>query len=227
MEAVLFDLDETLCTFRVSGQHVIEDAFDAVGIEPCFALADYHRAWDRHIGDSIGLRDLRRRCFVDLVEAADHDPELAVELEAAYDARRDPAGVEPLPGAREAVAALAEDYRLGLVTNGHPEPQRAKLAAIELESVFETVVFGGYDVPAKPAPDPFARALDELDTAADRAVHIGNSLSSDVAGARSAGLTSVWLRAPDAAAGAATRPDYVVESLSELADRPWQAGSST
>lgn len=223
VDTLLFDLDGTLCTYRVSGQVLIEDAFEAVGIERCFSLADYHRAWDRHIDAGLGLRELRRRCFTDLVEAAGYDRELAVELEAAYYDRRDPAGVEALPGAREVVSSLAGAYRLGVVTNGHPEPQRAKLGAIELESAFETVVFGGYDVPAKPATAPFERALADLDTTPDRAVHIGNSLSSDVAGAKAAGLTAVWLREGDSPGDHAVRPDHVVESLAALVERPWRS----
>jgi putative hydrolase of the HAD superfamily len=225
VDAVLFDLDGTLCTYRVSGQAVIEGAFEAIGVEPCFSVADYHRVWDRDIGESDDLRDLRLRCFSDLVEAAGHDPELGVELEAAYDARRDPADVRALPGAREAVRALAGEYPLGLVTNGHPEPQRAKLAAIGLEATFESVVFGGYDVPAKPAPDPFERVLADLGVEPARAVHVGNSLASDVAGARAAGLTSVWLREPDATAKPVASPDHVVDSLSALVERPWSTSS--
>lgn len=223
MDAVLFDLDDTLCRFRVSGQAVLEQAFDAIGHEPCFTLADYHGAWDRHVGDADGLRELRRRCFTELVESAGHDRSLGIELERAYDGIRDPTDVEPLPGAREVVTALGEDYRLGLVTNGHPEPQQAKLAAIALEDHFETVVYGGYDVPPKPAPDPFERVLSTLDVAAADAVHIGNSLGSDVAGARTAGLRSVWLRQPDAPDDPPAQPDDVVDSLVELVELPWVA----
>lgn len=221
MDAVLFDLDDTLCGYRVSGRELLARAFEAVAIEPCFSVAEYHAAYETHLDASDGMRDLRRRCFTELVEAAGHDPALGVALEAAYAESRDHGDVRALPGARAAVATLAEDHRLGLVTNGAPEMQRTKLDAIGLAECFETAVFGGFDVPAKPAPDPFERALADLDLGADRAVAVGNSIETDVAGAKAAGLRAVWLRNRRDADAPAIQPDYVVDSLAELAERPW------
>lgn len=58
---------------------------------------------------------------------------------------------------------------------------------------FETVVFVGYDVAAKPDPEPFYTALDALDVEVEHTVKIGKLLESDVTGAHNAGLRSVWL----------------------------------
>ena len=82
---------------------------------------------------------------------------------------------------------------VGVVTNGAPEMQQAKLRGLGLDNAFETVVHAGYDALAKPHPEPFERALDSLDADPSQAVHVGNSLSSDVAGAHAAGLDSAWL----------------------------------
>src|SRR5699024_9714395 len=109
---------------------------------------------------------------------------------------------------------------VGVVTNGPPEMQSDKLAALGLDDAFETVVHAGYDAPAKPDPEPFHRALSALDGEPASAVHIGNSLSSDVAGAQAAGLRSVWLddgSTPDPV------PDHTLASMEELANPPWRA----
>jgi 2-haloacid dehalogenase len=45
----------------------------------------------------------------------------------------------------------------------------------------------------KPASPIFRRALESLGLAADEVVHVGDSLTADVAGARAAGIASIWV----------------------------------
>jgi HAD superfamily hydrolase (TIGR01509 family) len=219
--AVLFDLDDTLCRYRRGGAELLSIAFERVGVEPLFTLEAYHERYPEFVDETEGIRDLRRACFVALAEEAGHDPEVGRAIEAAFADERDHGDVEPLPGARQAVETLAGDHRLGLVTNGAPEMQRQKLDGLGLADRFETVVYAGYDAPGKPAPEPFHAALDDLGVPASRAVHVGNSLSSDVAGAHAAGVESAWLAGDDATAPDPT-PDYRLRSLSELTDPPWR-----
>jgi putative hydrolase of the HAD superfamily len=115
--------------------------------------------------------------------------------------------------------SFADDYRLGIVTNGSPEAQRPKLARSTVDDYVETVVFAGYDTDPKPETEPFDRALATLDSTAERAVHVGNSLASDVAGANAAGLTSVWIPAYEETVS--VEPQYRVDTLHGLVDRPW------
>ena len=61
---------------------------------------------------------------------------------------------------------------------------RAKLAATDLEEHFDTVVVSGEVGVGKPDEKVFRIVLDELEVQADRAVMVGDSLSSDIAGAR-------------------------------------------
>jgi putative hydrolase of the HAD superfamily len=66
---------------------------------------------------------------------------------------------------------------------------------------------------AKPDPAIFAAALDRLGVAPADAVHVGDSLEHDVAGARASGLRAVLLRR-DGGRGPADVP--VIASLAEL-----------
>jgi len=219
--AVLFDLDDTLCTYRRGGAELLSVAFERVGVEPLFTVEQYHERYPEFVDETEGIRDLRRACFVALAEDAGHDPEVGRAVEAAFADERDHGNVDPVPGARDAVDHLAADHRLGLVTNGSPEMQRQKLAGIGLADRFETVVYAGYDAPGKPAPEPFHAALDDLGVAPERAVHVGNSLRSDVAGAHAAGVESAWLAGDDAANPDPT-PDHRLASLRDLLDPPWR-----
>jgi putative hydrolase of the HAD superfamily len=220
MEAVLFDLDDTLCRYRRSGRTVLATAFEILGIDPFFAIEDYYAVFDEHAETADTMAGQREACFEALAAAADRDPAVGRAVAEAYDAEQDHRNVDFLDGAPTVIEALGPDQPLGLVTNGAPGMQSTKLDALGISDAFETIVFAGYDTPPKPSPASFHTALTELDVAPDRAVHIGNSPESDVAGAQAAGLGAVWL-GPDDASVVEPAPDYTVATLAALTDPPW------
>lgn len=218
-ETVLFDVDDTLCTYRRDAAAVLDAAFAAVGVEPFFEASAYHDRYAEFVDETDGIEDLRRECFAAIAADDGRDPAVGRAVADAFARERDHTNVEPLPGSLAAVETLAADHRIGVVTNGAPEMQAAKLRGLGLADAFETVVHAGYDARAKPHPEPFERALDALDTPADRAVHVGNSLSSDVAGAHAAGVASAWL---DAGTTPEPTPTYTLSSMGELTRPPWR-----
>ncbi len=223
IDAVLFDLDDTICEYRRTGDELLADAFTTVGVEPIFSADEYYARYDAFLDGSANIEALRRQCFRSLAVEAGFDPALGVRVADAYANARDHRNVRYLPGATAALETLAGEYRLGLVTNGSPAMQREKLDALDVESAFDAIVFAGYDAPPKPDPAPFRLALDRLDASADRSVYVGNSLENDVAGARAAGLTSVWV--PDTPARTEeVRPDFELDSLAELTPSLWEPG---
>jgi putative hydrolase of the HAD superfamily len=220
INTVLFDLDDTLVEYERSPGEVLQLAFDRADIDPFFEVEAYFDRYDDHLGPDVSIAEGRSNCFAVIADERGRDPELGRTVAEAFAEARDHSRVELVPGATEVVEALAGDHALGLVTNGPPGMQSTKLAAAGLADHFETVVFAGHDCSAKPDPEPFEVALDALGSHCSRAVHVGNSLSSDVAGAHAAGLQSVWVPAengvePD------PEPHHAFESLAELAEPPW------
>ncbi len=66
----------------------------------------------------------------------------------------------------------------------------------------------------KPEPGIFELALERTGWARDRVLHVGDSLHSDVAGARAAGLRAAWVNRADRIYDIGTaEPDHVLEDL--------------
>lgn len=220
-DAVLFDLDGTLVEYERSTADLLAVAFESAGLEPFFGVDEYFDRYRDHLGPDVSVTEGRRRCFAAIAADRGRDPEVGRRVADAFAAERDHSRVERVPGATEVLDALADDHALGVVTNGPPGMQSTKLEAAGLADRFETVVFAGHDCAAKPDPEPFETALRDLGASADRAVHVGDSPSSDVAGAHAAGLRSAWLSGKDGVEPD-PEPHHAVESLAALAEPPWR-----
>jgi putative hydrolase of the HAD superfamily len=108
-------------------------------------------------------------------------------------------GVYPEVG-RELRSLRERGLRLGLLTNGDPHLQRAKIDASGLAPLFDSIVVSGERVQAgqvqrgKPDPRIFALVMEEMGV--DRAVMVGDKVSRDIEGARAAGIGAVLIRRP-------------------------------
>lgn len=121
------------------------------------------------------------------------------------------------PGATEAVARLAASFRLAIASGALRNEILIILRANNLAAAFPVVV-GADDVArSKPAPDPYAAAVDRLGVRPSAAVAIEDSplglLAAKTAGLRTIGITNSY------AAHALTAADLVVEALDEITVR--------
>ena len=219
VEAVLFDLDGTLLRYRRSPAAVLERSFEAVGVEPLFSIDEYVDRFDEFARDHESMADLRSACFATLAAENGHDAALGRDVAAAYAAARDQSNVALLPGAARVLETLSEVARIAIVTNGAADAQRRKVAAVDLDRWVDAVVVAGGDVAPKPAPEPFELALERVGTAPEAAVHVGDSMRTDVRGASAAGLRSILLDAAstDGDRGSSDHgPAYRIDSIAEL-----------
>ncbi|KZN25667.1 haloacid dehalogenase [Haladaptatus sp. R4] len=221
IDTLLFDLDDTLLEYEQRSPDVLAASFDRVGVDSFFDIPAYHARYDEFLEAGLSVNDQRANCFAAIARENGYDEETGRAVAAAFAEVRDHSRVRFLPGASETLEALTGEHALGIVTNGAPEMQRAKMAALGVERYVDTIVFAGHDAPAKPNPEPFERALSELDSTPERALHVGNSLDTDVPGAKAAGLGAVWVPAdPDETPD--PTPDFAFETLHPLTERPWR-----
>ena len=187
-------------------------------------ISAFECLWGGFTGETPELQALRRwaleyrrEVFASALASQKQDapPDAAEFLSAEFASTRR-ARQRLLPGARELVSTLAETRQVALLTNGAPDLQREKIAATGLEPFFRAIAVSGEHGIGKPRPEIFHRLLGELGVTAGEALMVGNSLERDIAGARNAGIRSIWIRVPGSEEQAEAVPDHTITSLAEI-----------
>jgi putative hydrolase of the HAD superfamily len=112
-------------------------------------------------------------------------------------------------------ALRADGWRLAILTNGSPQVQRAKVSALGLTRLVDSVICAEeHAEQGKPAGPAFLEALARLDVPAHRAVCVGDDPACDIAGARNVGIRTV--RVGQSRAIADGDADAVIRSLESL-----------
>ena len=98
-----------------------------------------------------------------------------------------------LPDADRVVKYLAGKYPLTIISNGFKEVQYYKFEHSGLAKYFTHTLISEEVGINKPQPEIFRIALQRSGVTADETVMIGDSYSSDIAGAKAAGIDQIWI----------------------------------
>lgn len=213
-------------TFQRDAREIARQLHQAAPVYPyCrrIGISAFECLWGRFEGDTPDLTALRNWAMdyrVRVFDAALRKQELdggetAADLAAVFSEQRRKLS-RLMPDAREVLVRLSKSHKLGLLTNGAPDLQREKLRASGLEPLFAAVAVSGEHDIGKPQPEIFHRLLAELDASPEDAVMIGNSLERDIAGARNAGIRSIWIKVPGSEEHHEVKPDHTIVALSEI-----------
>ena len=157
------------------------------------------------------LEEIRLRAFEKTLEHVGcPDKELAAYLNAIYRKHRFE-DIELYPDVIPTFDALAPHFKLGLLSNGNTYPERCGL-----EGYFTFVVFSQDVQVEKPDPRIFEITVQRAGCELAQILHVGDSVETDIAGARNAGVSSVWLNRESVLNDTETQPDYEVTSLTEI-----------
>jgi putative hydrolase of the HAD superfamily len=117
----------------------------------------------------------------------------------------------------EILEQLKGNYKLLLLTNGSPDLQQEKLDGVpELAPFFDHIVISGSFGKGKPDPSIFQHALGLLGINPEHALMVGDKLTTDIQGALSAGVHSVWLNRNAKTNTTEIIPAFQIKHLSEL-----------
>jgi putative hydrolase of the HAD superfamily len=174
----------------------------------------YYRAHLDDGRDPEALRGLRRRC-AEALRSALPAAALALELDPLVAALLASLHFTAFADARPALdAARARGKRLVVVSNWDVS-LHGVLRALELEPLLDGIVTSAGVGARKPAPAIFEQALALVGASPDQAIHVGDNLDEDVAGARAAGIEPVLIRRDGGARVAGVR---MISTLAELFD---------
>ncbi len=146
------------------------------------------------------------------------DSPLVTRMGERYNQIRDEA-MRPFPGAIETLQRLqTTDIRLGLLTNGSAEMQRAKIERFCLAEYFDHIQVEGEFGIGKPDERAFRHALESLGVESTEAWMVGDNLDFDIRGAQQVGIYAIWVDTqgtglPD---GTTVRPDMTIGAVSDL-----------
>ena len=98
-----------------------------------------------------------------------------------------------MPDADRVVKYLAAKYPLTIISNGFKEVQYYKFEHSGLAKYFTHTLISEEIGINKPQPDIFRIALQRNSITAEQAIMVGDSYSSDIAGAKAAGIDQIWV----------------------------------
>jgi N-acylneuraminate-9-phosphatase len=213
LKALFLDMDQTLCD--TSGANERAGQLMAQAVERQFgegfdgqAFADaYVKGIYRQFSDSQRRRYLpiieqqgegafRLQLIHDLLAeqgVKDVSAESARALQEKFDSDRLEA-FHFYPGIVEFLAEARKLFTLVVITNGPEFSQIPKIEAVNLADHVDHIIIGGQEPEQKPARSIFEKALQLANCEAHEAIHVGDSLAADIAGAHDSSITSVWIQ---------------------------------
>jgi len=204
--AVIFDMDGLLLDTETLWHEAEVELFRRHGAE--FTWEDKMAV----IGTSF---EITSRHFADRLRVPREEGAALVDEMVALMHERVRRQVDARPGALELVKRLRalEGVRLGLASNSPRFLVDDALATAGLTDAFETIVTPADVDHAKPAPDIYVRACEDLGVDPVEALALEDS-ASGVAAAKAAGLTCIAV--PQFAETDVSAADRIIDSLEEL-----------
>lgn len=212
LKALFLDMDETLCDTFKANQVAKQKMGEAVAAN--FNLVDGQGFADAYItGIYREWTEAQRARYMPIIEQQSESAfrvqlirdllaergvnhvseEDAVALQDEFDADRIEA-FDFYPGITGFLAEARQSLTLVVITNGPIFSQVPKVERINLAEHVDHIIIGGEELEQKPAVSIFEKALRLAGCEANEAIHVGDSLASDIAGAHNSGITSVWVQ---------------------------------
>ncbi|MDR9417867.1 HAD family hydrolase [Gracilimonas sp.] len=196
---IYFDLDDTLLDHKKAEQAGLRDVyahfdmFDGIAEEQL--LTTYHKInrglWEEYGRGEIDRHELHRRRFQETFREIGVDEgvhEHAGKVYMKYYRNH----WEWIDGAKESYLKIAEQYKVGIITNGFAETQWLKIDRFNLKETTGHFVISEEVGEMKPHPKVFDRATDLAGVKREDILYVGDSFTSDVVGGSKANWQVAW-----------------------------------
>jgi 2-haloacid dehalogenase len=220
VKTVFLDLDDTILDFHQAEVSALRRTLQEAGVDSSDAvLGRYHvinkQHWEMLEEGTITRAQVKTLRFEKLFG------ELGVQREigaicASYEANLSQ-GAFFVPGAEELLKIISPRYDLYLASNGGARVQNARLDAAGIRKYFKGQFISEEIGANKPDPAYFAFCFDAIPGfEAEKAVIVGDSLTSDIRGGRNVGLRTIWFNPQGKPPREDIPADYEIRTLEEL-----------
>ncbi len=227
-EYLIFDADHTVIDFDLDERRAFRAAFRAAGVD--FTEEMVERAWAYSAKNwvDLGLCDvhlpsLRAQFHAkyfdhvhDIIQFIDEQFHLngnQLQAREAFDATLE-LSAHYVDGADKLLQELSQEYKVCIATNGLSEMQHGRLREIKpfLSGLFISEEMGF----VKPDPKFFEYILDKTGANREHCLMVGDSLSSDIAGANAVGMDCLWFNPKGAPLWGEYKIEGMITRLSEV-----------
>ncbi|HIF5954722.1 TPA: HAD family hydrolase [Vibrio parahaemolyticus] len=231
LKAIFFDMDETLCgtsqADKAAGQKFaawIQQTYPQVSDPQAFLqryLQGVYKKLNAEFPQLVALLPDENAFRCGLIQTILAEDGIHINAEQAQQAQHyfDSARMGAFtffPGVKEMLTDLRKHYKLVVITNGPIFSQHPKLKATQMDEWVDHIIVGGEEPEEKPAASIFQKALNLVDVKPEEALHIGDSLAADIAGANNMGILSVWVNATGASNPTEITPNFEIRETVEL-----------
>ncbi len=222
-DTILWDVDQTLLDFKKSEDYAVRYCFRKFGKEASDeTVSIYSRInegfWKRIEKDEINRKDALVQRFEQLfqqigeqdMDAGAFQKEYAEALGSVY---------YYLDDSYELVKKLRGKYRQYLVTNGVTLTQMKKLRLSGFDQLTDGIFVSEQIGIPKPHKDFFEKCFSMIPGfCKEKAVIVGDSLSSDMRGGNNAGIATCWYNPAGLKNLSDVKIDYEIRNLNEIWD---------
>ncbi len=220
IEFLFLDLDDTILDFHKAERLAIAKTISQMGVEPTDAVLDRYRQINKAHWEALERHELtREQVLVGRFRVLFQELGASVDPEGCARAYEDnlSQGHWFLPGALEAVQSLSKKYKLYLASNGTAKVQAGRLKSADISKYFQEIFVSQEVGFNKPDLGYFETCFSRIPGfRRDRAMMVGDSLTSDIQGGITAGIRTCWINPQGLPYPQNMKPDYILPALSGL-----------
>lgn len=217
---VLFDVDDTLLDFGKAEAAAIRKTFERIGIPVTVELIRRYseinaQQWSRFEKGEI----TRERLLTERFDILFSELGINVPSEMAQASYEYLLGIGHyfVDGAEELLEALKDKYELYIVSNGNASVQDRRLKSAGIIPYFKDIFISERVGFNKPSAEFFEACFERIPGfEKDKAVIVGDRLSSDILGGINAGVKTCWFNPRGDAPDPDIPADYEIKHLGEL-----------
>jgi putative hydrolase of the HAD superfamily len=199
---IFFDLDHTLWDFETNSKLALERIYEEekLGEKGVPSFEIFHKRyipindkhWAHYHNRIITKEQLRiGRFSATLSEWGIKDDETLSRIANSY-TTISPKMTALFPNTLEVLKYLQAKYSLHLITNGFAEVQGIKIEGSGLKPFFKNIIISEEVGTQKPEKEIFEVAMNRAFTHAEECLMVGDNYTTDIAGARRAGIDQVF-----------------------------------